>query len=107
MIGFLRHSPDCAFKKLSLIRSCRLSQDFETLDLEDFSHNFVNITGLRLVDRDNPVIRDTLQQMQLHQHHTGTKLLNNSKQLVVKVRIVTRSFTSGSRDQWSYTPFTR
>jgi len=48
----------------------------------------VNITGLRLVDHDDPVIRDTLHQMQLHQHHTGTKLLNNSKQLIVKVRII-------------------
>jgi len=60
-------------------------QDFSTLDLEDFRHNFVNITGLRLVDHEDPVIRDTLQQMRLHQHHTGTKLLNNSKQLIIKV----------------------
>jgi len=63
-----------------------LSQDFSTLDLEDFRHNFVNITGLRLVDHEDAVIRDTLQQMQLHQHHTGTKLLNNSKELIIKVR---------------------
>ena len=60
-------------------------QDFETLDLEDFRHNFVNITGLRLVDREDPVIRDTLHQMQLHQQHTGTRLLNDSKQLIIKV----------------------
>jgi len=63
----------------------RLLQDFATLDLEDFRHNFVNITGLRLVDDEDPVIRDTLHQMRLHQHHTGTKLLNNSKQLIIKV----------------------
>jgi len=62
-----------------------LWQDLETVDLEDFRHNFVNITGLRLVDREDAVIRDTLQQMQLHQQHTGTILLNNSKQLIVKV----------------------
>ena len=70
----------------------RLSQDFETLDLEDFRHNFVNITGLRLVDHDNPVIRDTLYQMQLHQHHTSTKLLNNSKELIIKVGVRQRFF---------------
>jgi len=62
-------------------------QDLSTLDLEDFRHNFVNITGLRLVDHEDPVIKDTLQQMRLHQHHTGTKLLNNTKQLIIKVFI--------------------
>lgn len=63
----------------------RLSQDLETLDLEDFRHNYVNITGLRLVDHEDPVISDTLYQMQLHQHHTGTRLLNDTKQLIIKV----------------------
>jgi len=61
-------------------------QDFSTLDLEDFRHNYVNITGLRLVDHEDPVTRDTLQQMRLHQHHTGTRLLNDTKQLIINVR---------------------
>jgi len=74
----------------------RLSQDFATLDLEDFQHNFVNITGLRLVDHENPTIRDTLHQMQLHEHHTGTKLLNNSKQLIIKVGYYPRTVTCDS-----------
>jgi hypothetical protein len=63
-------------------------QDFETLDLEDFRHNFANITGLRMIDREDPRIHDVLNQMKLHQqHHPGTKLLNNTQQLLIKVSV--------------------
>ncbi|XP_052132388.1 glutamate receptor ionotropic, kainate 2 [Frankliniella occidentalis] len=38
--------------------------DMETLDLEDFSYNNVNMTAFRLVDADDTGVRDALRQME-------------------------------------------
>lgn len=53
--------------------------------MEDFRHNYANVTGLSIVNRDDQKIKDTLEQMQLYQRHYGVKLLNNTEQLLVKV----------------------
>ena len=41
-----------------------LVQDMETLDLEDFSYNNVNMTAFRMVDADDPGVKEALRQME-------------------------------------------
>lgn len=36
----------------------------ETLDLEDFSYNNVNMTAFRMVDADDPGVKEALRQME-------------------------------------------
>ncbi|KAJ1521477.1 hypothetical protein ONE63_003145 [Megalurothrips usitatus] len=38
--------------------------DMETLDLEDFNYNNVNMTAFRIVDADDPGVREALRQME-------------------------------------------
>ncbi|XP_034245115.1 glutamate receptor ionotropic, kainate 2-like [Thrips palmi] len=38
--------------------------DMETLDLEDFSYNNVNMTAFRIVDADDPGVKEALRQME-------------------------------------------
>lgn len=51
--------------------------------MEDFRHNYVNLTGFRLVMYDSPMVRDIVRQMRLYEKHSGVKLLNGSN--IIKV----------------------
>ncbi|KAK5640359.1 hypothetical protein RI129_011170 [Pyrocoelia pectoralis] len=51
--------------------------DLETLDLEDFKYNSVNITSFRIVDVDNKKVQDTLGIMENFQP-IGHAILNRS-----------------------------
>lgn len=42
----------------------RCAQDMETLDLEDFSYNNVNMTAFRMVDADDAGVKEALRQME-------------------------------------------
>lgn len=37
--------------------------DLDTLDLEDFTYNFVNVTAYRLIDDEDMTVRETLKDM--------------------------------------------
>ncbi|KAK4873456.1 hypothetical protein RN001_015485, partial [Aquatica leii] len=51
--------------------------DLETLDLEDFKYNSVNITSFRIVDIDNKKVQETLEIMENFQP-IGHAILNRS-----------------------------
>lgn len=38
-----------------------------------------------MIDRSDPKTQDVLQQMELFERHTGTKLLNSTRKLLMKV----------------------
>ena len=59
-------------------------QDIESINMDDFRHNYVNVTGFRMVNVQNPTTKDILQQMRTYEKHAGVKLLNQSQ--VIKVR---------------------
>ena len=58
-------------------------QDLETLNLEDFKHNNINLTGLRLIDRNRGIVAQTLQQMEIFQKLTKRPILNATN--IIKV----------------------
>ena len=57
-------------------------QDLETINMDDFRHNYVNLTGFRLVNYEDLRVQDIMNQMRIYEKHTGSKLLNNSGGLV-------------------------
>uniref|UniRef100_A0AAN0LHJ5 Glutamate receptor ionotropic kainate 2 n=1 Tax=Polyphagotarsonemus latus TaxID=1204166 RepID=A0AAN0LHJ5_9ACAR len=54
-----------------------LTADVETLDLENFRYNFVNMTAFRLVDSNNLKVRSLLHDIEKFQP-IGQKILNRS-----------------------------
>ena len=48
------------------------------MDMENFRHNYVNLTGFRLVNYGDLRVVDILQQIETYQGQTGTKLLNTT-----------------------------
>lgn len=58
-------------------------QDLETLDLEDFKYNSVNITAFRIVDVDHSKVKETLEVMEKFQP-MGHAILNKSG--IIQVR---------------------
>ena len=46
-------------------------QDLETLDLDDFQHNNLNLTGLRLVQRSRGFVQDLLLQMRVYENRSA------------------------------------
>jgi hypothetical protein len=46
--------------------------------MEDFRHNYVNLTGFRLVDPDDPRTRTVMQDMEIYELQTDLQLLNRS-----------------------------
>ena len=46
--------------------------------MEDFRHNFVNLTGFRLVMAEGQMVKDIIRQMKLYERHSGVRLLNAS-----------------------------
>ena len=58
----------------------------ETIEMENFKHNYVNLTGFRLVNNDDMRVQDILKQMEIYEgNFPASKLLNNSG--VIKVSI--------------------
>ena len=53
-------------------------QDVEMLDLEDYRHNFVNLTGFRLVDVEDSFTKSILYDIQLFRENTNYKILNGT-----------------------------
>lgn len=53
-------------------------QDIETLDLEDFKYNSVNMTAFRLVDLEEPKVAEVLKQMERFQPAIGHAILNKT-----------------------------
>ncbi|XP_033226294.1 glutamate receptor ionotropic, kainate 2-like isoform X2 [Belonocnema kinseyi] len=51
--------------------------DIETFNLDDFKHNFVNITAFRLVDAEDSIVRGILKDMERFQP-AGNTILNKS-----------------------------
>ncbi len=51
--------------------------------MEDFRHNFVNLTGFRLVNYEDLRVQDIMKQMRTYEEYTGIRLLNKSG--IVKV----------------------
>ncbi len=52
--------------------------------MEDFRHNYVNLTSLRLVRYDVPVVADAIKQMRNYEVHSRNQVLNSTK--LIKVR---------------------
>ena len=50
---------------------CTTCQDLETLDLDDFQHNNLNLTGLRLVQRSRGFVQDLLLQMRVYENRSA------------------------------------
>jgi len=53
-------------------------QDIELLDLEDYRHNFVNLTGFRLVNSDDQFTKKVLDEMNYFRENTQLNILNNT-----------------------------
>ncbi|XP_076467225.1 glutamate receptor ionotropic, kainate 2-like [Babylonia areolata] len=54
------------------------SLDLESLDMEDFRHNFVNLTSFRLVDPEAKHVQTVMQDMEIYELQTDLKLLNTT-----------------------------
>lgn len=59
-------------------------QDLDTLDLEDFKYNSVNITAFRIVDVEHPKVKEALEVMEKFQP-IGYAILNRSGIIQVKL----------------------
>lgn len=59
------------------------------MNLELFGHNHVNLTGLRLVDREHSSVQSQLNRMKMYQTNTGLHLVNNTDTGVIKVSLTT------------------
>ncbi|GFO27211.1 glutamate receptor ionotropic, kainate [Plakobranchus ocellatus] len=52
--------------------------DIESIDMEDFRHNYVNLTGFRMVDPSEPYVRKVLRDMEIFELQTDLSLLNTT-----------------------------
>ncbi|KAK3734903.1 hypothetical protein RRG08_038928 [Elysia crispata] len=52
--------------------------DIESIDMEDFRHNYVNLTGFRLVDPSDPTVQKVLHEMEIYERQTDLTLLNTT-----------------------------
>lgn len=59
-------------------------QDIELLDLEDYRHNFVNITGFRLVKTEDEFTKKIIDDIYLYGENTQLPILNGSRLSVSK-----------------------
>lgn len=60
--------------------------DLETVDLEDFKYNFVNVTAFRLIDNDDMGVRETLKDMRqfyLRENFKSTFLRHKGRMIEV------------------------
>ncbi|XP_059097759.1 glutamate receptor ionotropic, kainate 2-like [Tigriopus californicus] len=63
------------------------SFDVETFDLEDFKYNDVNITAFRIVDLDNPRVKEELFEMEAISP-IGTAILNRSQSILTEPALI-------------------
>lgn len=61
-------------------------QDLDTLMLEDFGHNFANITGFRLINYRDHRVDDILQQMADYHAPSGVDILHSATPKLIKVQ---------------------
>lgn len=61
-------------------------QDLDTLMLEDFGHNFANITGFRLINYADHRVDDILQQMAVYHAPSGVEILHSTTPKIIKVQ---------------------
>ncbi|CAG5126998.1 unnamed protein product, partial [Candidula unifasciata] len=61
--------------------------DIESIDMEDFRHNYVNLTGFRLVDPSDPYVRKIIHDMEIYEMQTDLSLLNTTGYLSLPVSI--------------------
>ncbi|CAG5135910.1 unnamed protein product, partial [Candidula unifasciata] len=52
--------------------------DIESIDMEDYRHNYVNLTGFRLVDPSDPYVRAVIHDMEIYEMQTDLSLLNTT-----------------------------
>ncbi|CAL1527178.1 unnamed protein product, partial [Lymnaea stagnalis] len=52
--------------------------DIESIDMEDFRHNYVNLTGFRLVDPSDPQVKKIIHDMEIYEMQTDLSLLNTT-----------------------------
>ena len=62
-----------------------MTYDIEIYDLENFRYNFVNLTAFRLVDTENPSVRQILRDMEKFQPK-GQPILNRTN--VIRVCVI-------------------
>ncbi|KAH9493108.1 Glutamate receptor ionotropic, kainate 1 [Bulinus truncatus] len=55
-----------------------LKMDIESIDMEDFRHNYVNLTGFRLVDPSDPQVKKIIQDMEIYEMQSDLSLLNTT-----------------------------
>lgn len=53
--------------------------------MEDFRHNYVNLTGFRLVDPSDPDVRKIIHEMEIYEMQTDLSLLNTTGYLSLPV----------------------
>ena len=53
-------------------------QDIESIDMEDFRHNYVNLTGFRMVDPEDKHTQTIMQDMEIYELQTDLQLLNTT-----------------------------
>ncbi|ESO92173.1 hypothetical protein LOTGIDRAFT_121144, partial [Lottia gigantea] len=57
--------------------------DIESIDMEDYRHNYVNLTGFRLVNPRDRLTQELMKDMEIYEMQTELKLLNKSGYLSV------------------------
>ena len=53
--------------------------------MEDFRHNYVNLTGFRIVDPGDPHVQRVLQGMEIYERQTDLTLLNTTGSISLPV----------------------
>ncbi|KAH9493111.1 Glutamate receptor ionotropic, kainate 1 [Bulinus truncatus] len=62
--------------------------DIESIDMEDFRHNYVNLTGFRLVDPSDPQVKKIIQDMEIYEMQSDLSLLNTTGYLSLPVSLL-------------------
>lgn len=62
-------------------------QDIETINLDDYKYNHVNITGFRLVDPKNKFVKLITDDMYIYQMNTRLPLLSMENHNTIPVNI--------------------
>ncbi|XP_067675457.1 glutamate receptor ionotropic, kainate 2-like isoform X1 [Haliotis asinina] len=52
--------------------------DIESIDMENYRYNYVNLTGFRMVDPNNDYVRDVMKAMEVYEIQTNKVMLNKS-----------------------------
>lgn len=58
--------------------------------MEDFKHNYVNLTGFRIVDPDNSFTNKIMRDMEIYEIQTDLQLLNKSGSMSVSSFLISQ-----------------